>query len=138
MKPNPYVPRFALLTPADPADGVSFVGITIDLPTGMCPGTANPQAGSTLWLCPQTSDYPEVYALAQSAHEAAEELMGGFVGDGARPPVVSMEGAIAHIAHAVAALFETPVAYAADLVVEVLDGRRVRMRIDGQVRPLPV
>lgn len=137
MKPNPYVPRFALLTPADPADGVSSVGITIDLPAGMCPGTGNPQAGSTLWLCPQTRDYPEVYALSACAHQAAEELMGGFAGDAARPPVVSMEGAVAHVARAVAALFETPVAYAADLTIEVLNGRRVRMRVEGVAQPGP-
>lgn len=135
MKPNPYAPRFPLLERADPADGVHYVGITIDLPAGMCPMSGNPISGSTLWLSPQTRDYPEVYAVSAHALRAAEELVGGFPGDGARPPVRSMEGAVAHVARAVADLLGVPVMYAADLSIGVQGGRAVRMTVNGLAAP---
>lgn len=130
---NPYAPAFPLLMPRDPADGVIFVGFMIDLPAGMCPASGNPAAGSTLYLCPQTTAYPEVYAVSGCANEAAQELVGGFAGDEGRPPVRSMEGAVAHIARAVAALLGVPVVYSADLAINVRG--QVRMHIDGKVQP---
>jgi hypothetical protein len=135
LPPNPYAPAFPLLMLPDPFDGVRQASITIDLPEAMCPRSGNPRPGSALTLTPLTSAYPEVYAVAARAFEAAQELVGGFGGDEGRPAVRSMEGAVAHVARAVAALLGVEVDYHADLTIAVAGGRSVSMDIRGTARP---
>lgn len=131
---NPYSPLFPLQMPADPADGATGWALTIDLPAGMCPRSGNPLGGSVLTLSPHLADhYPEVYAVAGCARDAAQELIGGFTGDATRPAVRDMEGACAHIARAVGALLGCAVEYRADLVIAVQVARPVRLVVAGVV-----
>lgn len=130
---NPYSSLFPLAMPAAPSDGVTGWHLTIDLSAGMCPISGNPLAGSTLSLTPRLDEsYPEVYAVAGCARDAARELIGGFRGDETRPTVRDMEGACAHIARAVAALLGCAVEWRADLVIQT-PGQQVRLAIEGKI-----
>jgi hypothetical protein len=131
---NPYSSLFPLTMPAAPADGVRRWSLTIDLPSAMCPRSGNPLTGSVLILTPEIHrSYPEVYAVAGCARDAAQELIGGFAGDDTRPMVRDMEGAVAHIARAVAVMLDCAVQYRAELRIAVQGGASVGLLVEGRI-----
>lgn len=114
--PNPYAPRFPLWGSRPDGLGATW-SVEINVLPGMCPYTRNPHGGRLRLTLPTERGVPELAAVAGCARAAMAELVGGWAGDAATPPVDSMEGAVAHVARRVAALFGCPVTAEADLRV---------------------